>query len=145
MDRLTFRPRPNTWRRIPVLACLAATAGAAELPERIESLAQLPAAHPLAQRITALPPEARARADAWLARMRAPRLDLPNLRVTGRGDVFITCPAPAAMPAYMRDPALPAVAEAAPVVARAAVPIASPPIYHSKPGSTRRLVLNLSG
>ncbi|MEN9840775.1 MAG: hypothetical protein RL376_575, partial [Verrucomicrobiota bacterium] len=110
--------------------------------------------------LLALEAPARSRALAKLARLQVPKEDFTSLNVSKSGDLFYACAihgghplvnptgqaaaiAPAPIPAA--DAAAPAAATAEPVAMAAAVPIATPPIRHSRPGAPNVLYLDFNG
>jgi hypothetical protein len=85
-----------------------------------------------------LPEVARARVTAWLEQHQHCAHDLTSLRVTPAGGVYVVCPLPSAA-------ARAAAAAPVPGTGRAPVPIAVPPTYHSRLGSTRVIYLDFNG
>jgi alpha-tubulin suppressor-like RCC1 family protein len=92
-----------------------------------------------------LPPAARARALAKLAQSRVPLADLASLHVDAGGHLFYVCAFPADSAAAPGIAGAEPPAAAAATVAAAAVPIAQPPLRHSRPGSSRVLYLDFNG
>ena len=148
----------------PVLAAPATPPAAAGAPSPVaapvpdvpgeEYLAKLPPG-PLRTFILALTPSARNAALARLSRLNPPKEDYPNLHVSPDGHVFIVCDfLPPAQPALKDVPArVPAKALAiaaggaanGAIISAASVPIATPPVRHSRPGATNVLFLDFGG
>lgn len=91
--------------------------------------------------LAALDESARAKALASLAKLRIPLADIASLNADKNGMLFYACQDMAIIPPVAGDEALiPEVAEDV-----ASVPIANPPAYHSRPGSTKVLYLDFNG
>lgn len=137
--------------------------------EQRRTLDSLPAS-PLRTAVLRLDPPARERALFHLARLQIPVIDIPNLRVSPDGALYVLCPvenpkpppapdAPLVWQSELPLPLDPSSAAAAPPGGdsteaasppspgplAAPVPISAPPIRHSRPGAPNLLVLEFSG
>jgi alpha-tubulin suppressor-like RCC1 family protein len=86
---------------------------------------------------------AQAKALAKLTQLRVPFNDVASLQVDGRGNLFYECLPPehsesveAQAPENATTPHTPAAAS---------VPVAAPPVFHSRPGATRVIYLDFNG
>jgi hypothetical protein len=95
--------------------------------------------------LLALAPEARARALAKLGRLQVPLHDLASLHVDANGYLFYACAAATERDAATGEPLSAGPALPVPGTGLAAVPIANPPVRHSKPGSTNVIYLDFNG
>ncbi|GAB5562729.1 MAG: hypothetical protein SynsKO_43760 [Synoicihabitans sp.] len=152
--------------REDLMAAAAATAEPAAPPESADSLRPVPAeVEPdalvslpegeLKSEIEALPARARREALRRIARLEIPAEDFASLRVTGDGKLYyVNDIIPhghhhghdhgGVNSLAQRDESQSA-SITAPTQAAAAVPIATPPVRHSRPGSTNVLYLDFSG
>ncbi|WP_221032057.1 immunoglobulin domain-containing protein [Actomonas aquatica] len=103
---------------------------------------------PLRTQIKALPVTAQRRALRKLERLTIPAEDFNSLRVTADGSIYYSNDAPPPSPAAIVRLSQSSGTSPEPtrqLTGAAAVPIASPPVYHSRPGSTNVLYLDFSG
>jgi len=165
----TPTPRPA---QAPQISPAAASSASRRMPrladEQRRTLDRLPAS-PLRTALLRLDPPARERALFHLARLQLPAVDIPNLRVSPDGALYVLCPVdqpapppPVDAPLVWRSEqplladlpaaaALPgtetsaAAVPSSPGTLAASVPISAPPLRHSRPGAPNLLVLDFSG
>ncbi|MBA3847326.1 MAG: hypothetical protein H0X45_11895, partial [Planctomycetes bacterium] len=99
------------------------------------TIASLPPTR-LRRELDALPAPARERAQEKLRELDVPMVDILCLHVDARGMLFYRC--------NLIDQESSAAATVAPPTA-AILPISTPPIYHSRPGSTNKVFLDFNG
>jgi len=107
-------------------------------------LASIPAG-PLRSGLLAIDAPARSHALEKLLRRPVPKEDYASLRATNDGELYYVCdfPTPKETPHAPTENAVST--DAAPTIAAAAVPIATPPLRHSRPGATKILYLDFNG
>ncbi|MCP5533120.1 MAG: hypothetical protein H7A48_08100 [Akkermansiaceae bacterium] len=150
-----LRRRTTIARFIPLLACLGIAAADAAGPARQAfgkrhpfRSDELPQGK-LKAGLDRLDPQEKERAMNWLHSFDFGAPDAAeHLRVDSGGGVFIVCPDEAACcgdPAHDATEEIdPAPAEEPPI-AYAAVPVSSPPAYHSRPAASRKIYLDFNG
>jgi len=101
----------------------------------------------LRRKLRVLPAAKHARAMERLKSVSFSVEDVKNLRADDAGEIFYVCEISAEAKAFMRAlaPTAEAAAESEPPVAAAPIPIANPPVYHSRPGSSRVVILDFNG
>jgi len=101
----------------------------------------------LRRKLKTLPAAKHARAMERLKSVSFSAEDAKNLRADDAGEIYYVCEMTAETKAFMRalTPSTPAVAESDPPLAAAPIPVANPPIYHSRPGSSRVVILDFNG
>jgi hypothetical protein len=111
-------------------------------PVRLEDI---PAGTPLRESLDRLSPAVLAHALERLSALTFNVLDAQSFRADSTGTIYASCPAPSAA-ALATAAAEPAAASASiPGTAAAAIPIASVPVYHSRPGATKIIFLDFNG
>ncbi len=109
-------------------------------------LHDIPAGTPLRESLDRLPPETLATALARLGALTFNVLDAQSFRADSTGFIFASCPAPSTTALARLASAEPLDnSSTPPVTAAAAIPIASVPVYHSRPGATRIIYLDFNG
>ncbi len=88
---------------------------------------------------------ARHQALAKLIQLNPPKEDYASLRADPRGDLYYVCNLTPEAAQTAQAPTDETTAAAAPTTGEAAVPIATPPVRHSRPGSTKVLYLDFNG
>lgn len=101
----------------------------------------------LRRKLRVLPAAKHARAMERLKSVSFSVEDVKNLRADDAGEIFYVCEISAEAKAIMRAlaPTAEAAAESEPPVAAAPIPVANPPVYHSRPGSSRVVILDFNG
>jgi len=101
----------------------------------------------LKAKLATLPAATQGKALQQLKKLSFTAADVKNIRVGGSGSIFYTCGLTPEAKAFIRAKAAgrseQAVEERA--IAQAPVPIANPPVYHSRPGSARVIYLDFNG
>jgi len=98
----------------------------------------------LRRELDALPAEVRATAMAKLSNFAFHQNDVNSLHADSDGGIYVSCALTANAKAFMRA-LKPTVRAVDPGTASASVPVANPPIYHSKSGATRVIFLDFNG
>jgi hypothetical protein len=96
--------------------------------------------------VAKLPAEAQKKALLQLSRMNFRSMDEESVRVDSGGAIYYVCNFTGpGMPEAEQAQFAEVAASSEPVVAAAAIPVTTPPIYHSKPSSTNVLFLDFNG
>jgi hypothetical protein len=105
----------------------------------------------LTQQLKKLSNEKQKAALARLAKMNFSTHTIQDLRADDNGGIYCSCGVNAAKlleytkAAAAAEANAPAVADGAPIIAESPVPVTTPPVYHSKSGSTNVIILDFNG
>ena len=110
-------------------------------------LHNIPAGTPLRESLDLLSPETLSLALARLSALTFNVLDAQSFRADSTGMIFASCRGPSitALPQLAATEATDTSSPATPLTAAAAIPIASVPVYHSRPGATKVIYLDFNG
>ncbi|MBA2481214.1 MAG: pre-peptidase C-terminal domain-containing protein [Planctomycetes bacterium] len=128
---------PITLLLLALSGILAAAEHGGGKPVRIDELPD----SGLKKDLSRLPPQAQAKALAWLSGFRFHDRDCGSLHADSDGGILYACDALVDAHAQPAD----APVSAGPVVSAGSVPIANQPSYHSRPGSAKRIFLDFNG
>ncbi|ATC64183.1 hypothetical protein CMV30_09570 [Nibricoccus aquaticus] len=132
-----FTPRPSSAPSAPRSSVRPPGLLGGGQPVRLHDI---PVGTPLRESLDRLPPATLTVALARLSALTFNVLDAQSFRADSTGFIFASCPAPSAAALESLDNA-----STPPVTTAAAVPIASVPVYHSRPGATRVIYLDFNG
>ena len=114
-------------------------------PVRLDAI---PSGTPLRESLERLTPAVLARALNALSQLTFNALDADSLRADFTGAIYASCPAPRLLPSSANtaaDSAATSATASTPVMSAASLPIATPPLFHSRPGATKIIYLDFNG
>ena len=132
---------PHAASTAPVVPAAAPHTASTATTETDKILAAIPEG-PFRESLMQIVETARNQALTKLIQFNPPKEDYASLRADQKGDLFYVCnlPPEAAQPIQDETTAV-----AAPITGEAAVPVATPPVRHSRPGSANVLYLDFNG